>query len=208
MKPEPLAGYARLVYVADVEAEAKDPAMSTGMPSQSAIDKSNEKALAISTSSNADMLPSLIETYIKIEKPSQIVLAASGRCRREGALPARQRKRFGLAHLRAHRDPENVMIKRLALCIAAVAALAGCQAAAPSHALCRVRRILVDKDLAMVPGWNTRILNRREAQEGSSIALDDKTGVISLDPGVYHVIARLDRYLPRSEARCGGDREA
>jgi hypothetical protein len=74
MKELPVAGYARLANLADAEAETKDPAFTSGAPSQSAIDKSNAQSLAISTGSNADLIPSLIETYLKIEKPAQVVL--------------------------------------------------------------------------------------------------------------------------------------
>lgn len=36
-------------------------------------------------------------------------------------------------------------------------------------------------------GWNTRVFNRREVQEGPSIRLDPATGVVTLGPGVYHI---------------------
>ncbi|MCV7195553.1 hypothetical protein [Mycobacterium angelicum] len=41
----------------------------------------------------------------------------------------------------------------------------------------------------VVPGWNTRVFNTREVQEGQSISLDDKTGVVTLQPGRYHITA-------------------
>ena len=37
------------------------------------------------------------------------------------------------------------------------------------------------------PGWNVRVFNKTEAQEGSSIRFDAGTGIISLSPGVYHL---------------------
>ncbi|WP_445165413.1 hypothetical protein ACTXG7_15970 [Mycolicibacterium sp. Dal123E01] len=41
----------------------------------------------------------------------------------------------------------------------------------------------------MAAGWNTRVFNKREAEEGKSISLDDQTGVVTLKPGRYHVTA-------------------
>lgn len=41
----------------------------------------------------------------------------------------------------------------------------------------------------MVTGWNTRVFNRREVEEGKNISLDDQTGVVTLKPGRYHVTA-------------------
>lgn len=39
----------------------------------------------------------------------------------------------------------------------------------------------------MQPGWNVRVFNRTEAQQGSGIRRDPASGVVSLGPGVYHV---------------------
>jgi ABC-type amino acid transport substrate-binding protein len=39
----------------------------------------------------------------------------------------------------------------------------------------------------MQPGWNVRVFNRTESQQGSGIRRDPATGVVSLGPGVYHV---------------------
>lgn len=39
----------------------------------------------------------------------------------------------------------------------------------------------------MLPGWNVRVFNRTEAQQGSGIRRDPASGVISLGPGVYHI---------------------
>jgi hypothetical protein len=39
----------------------------------------------------------------------------------------------------------------------------------------------------ILPGWNVRVFNRTEAQQGSGIRRDPASGVISLGPGVYHV---------------------
>ncbi len=36
-------------------------------------------------------------------------------------------------------------------------------------------------------GWNARIFNRIEVQEGSNIRLDATTGTIVLEPGLYHI---------------------
>lgn len=36
-------------------------------------------------------------------------------------------------------------------------------------------------------GWNARVFNRTEVEVGSSIRRDDRTGVITLGPGVYHI---------------------
>jgi hypothetical protein len=41
----------------------------------------------------------------------------------------------------------------------------------------------------MVAGWNTRVFNKREVEEGKNISLDDQTGVVTLKPGRYHVTA-------------------
>jgi hypothetical protein len=41
----------------------------------------------------------------------------------------------------------------------------------------------------MVAGWNTRVFNKREVEEGTNISLDDQTGVVTLKPGRYHVTA-------------------
>lgn len=41
----------------------------------------------------------------------------------------------------------------------------------------------------MVPGWNTRVFNRREVEEGDHISLDDQTGVVTLKEGTYHITA-------------------
>lgn len=40
-----------------------------------------------------------------------------------------------------------------------------------------------------VRGWNTRVFNTQEVQEGQSISLDNKTGVVTLKPGRYHITA-------------------
>jgi hypothetical protein len=40
---------------------------------------------------------------------------------------------------------------------------------------------------AVESGWNTRVFNRAEVQEGSAIRCDPETGVITLGPGVYHI---------------------
>lgn len=37
------------------------------------------------------------------------------------------------------------------------------------------------------PGWNVRVFNKTEIEEGSSIRCDQTTGIISLNPGVYHI---------------------
>ncbi len=41
----------------------------------------------------------------------------------------------------------------------------------------------------MVAGWNTRVFNKKEVQEGENISLDDKTGVVTLKAGLYHMTA-------------------
>jgi hypothetical protein len=41
----------------------------------------------------------------------------------------------------------------------------------------------------MQPNWNIRIFNRIEVQEGSSIRLNQYSGVITLGPGIYHITA-------------------
>ncbi|MBB3603826.1 hypothetical protein FHT40_003487 [Mycolicibacterium sp. BK556] len=41
----------------------------------------------------------------------------------------------------------------------------------------------------MVAGWNTRVFNKREVEEGTHISLDDQTGVVTLKPGRYRVTA-------------------
>jgi hypothetical protein len=42
---------------------------------------------------------------------------------------------------------------------------------------------------AIAANWNTRIFDKREVQEGSRISLEDGTGIITLQPGLYHVTA-------------------
>lgn len=42
---------------------------------------------------------------------------------------------------------------------------------------------------AIAANWNTRVFDTREFQEGSRISLEDGTGVITLQPGLYHVTA-------------------
>jgi|GEM_PF-3114650 len=44
-----------------------------------------------------------------------------------------------------------------------------------------------DSQKRMEPGWCPRVFNRTEVQEGSSIACDPLSGVITLDRGVYHI---------------------
>jgi hypothetical protein len=41
----------------------------------------------------------------------------------------------------------------------------------------------------MVAGWNTRVFNKRETEEGDHISLDDQTGVVTLEAGDYHITA-------------------
>lgn len=41
----------------------------------------------------------------------------------------------------------------------------------------------------MVAGWNARVFNKREIQEGQSISLDDQTGVVTLTSGLYRITA-------------------
>jgi hypothetical protein len=41
----------------------------------------------------------------------------------------------------------------------------------------------------MVAGWNARVFNKKEVQEGQNISLDDRTGVVTLRAGLYHVTA-------------------
>ncbi|MDB4916782.1 MAG: hypothetical protein JWM95_4426 [Gemmatimonadetes bacterium] len=40
---------------------------------------------------------------------------------------------------------------------------------------------------ALQPGWNARVFNKTEVEEGSSIRFNATTGVISLSAGVYHI---------------------
>jgi hypothetical protein len=41
----------------------------------------------------------------------------------------------------------------------------------------------------MVAGWNTRVFNKREVEEGKNISLDGQTGVVTLKPGTYRITA-------------------
>jgi hypothetical protein len=41
----------------------------------------------------------------------------------------------------------------------------------------------------MVAGWNTRVFNKREVENGKNISLDDQTGVVTLKPGLYRITA-------------------
>jgi hypothetical protein len=41
----------------------------------------------------------------------------------------------------------------------------------------------------MVAGWNARVFNKREVEEGDHISLDDQTGVVTLQEGTYHITA-------------------
>jgi hypothetical protein len=40
-----------------------------------------------------------------------------------------------------------------------------------------------------VAGWNTRVFDKREVEEGKNISLDDQPGVVTLKPGRYHITA-------------------
>lgn len=44
-----------------------------------------------------------------------------------------------------------------------------------------------DKLVKVAGGWNPRIFNRTEVEEGSSIRFDARAGVLRLGPGVYHI---------------------
>ena len=41
----------------------------------------------------------------------------------------------------------------------------------------------------MVAGWNARVFNKKEVQEGENISLDERTGVVTLKAGLYHITA-------------------
>jgi hypothetical protein len=41
----------------------------------------------------------------------------------------------------------------------------------------------------MVAGWNARVFNKKEVQEGGDMSLDERTGVVTLRAGLYHVTA-------------------
>jgi hypothetical protein len=41
----------------------------------------------------------------------------------------------------------------------------------------------------VVAGWNTRVFNKKEVQQGGNISLDDQTGVVTLKAGLYHLTA-------------------
>jgi hypothetical protein len=41
----------------------------------------------------------------------------------------------------------------------------------------------------MVAGWNARVFNKKEVQQGGYISLDDRTGVVTLRSGLHHVTA-------------------
>jgi hypothetical protein len=76
----------------------------------------------------------------------------------------------------------------VAVALLAVAAASGCSrdASEPEYAV-YAEYSLTNKP--MVAGWNTRVFNKREVQEGDHISLDDKTGVVTLKRGDYHVTA-------------------
>ncbi|HEY5257865.1 MAG TPA: hypothetical protein VIJ12_05735 [Candidatus Baltobacteraceae bacterium] len=74
--------------------------------------------------------------------------------------------------------------------LAALCALVACPAAvaaAPADVAVYAEYSPASKVIAA--NWNTRIFDKREFQEGSRISLEDGTGVITLQPGLYHVTA-------------------
>jgi hypothetical protein len=75
----------------------------------------------------------------------------------------------------------------VAVAVLAVAA-AGCSrdVPAPEYAV-YAEYSLTNKP--MVAGWNTRVFNKRETEEGDHISLDDQTGVVTLEAGDYHITA-------------------
>ena len=41
----------------------------------------------------------------------------------------------------------------------------------------------------MVAGWDARVFNKKEVQEGENISLDERTGVVTLKAGLHHITA-------------------
>jgi hypothetical protein len=82
--------------------------------------------------------------------------------------------------------PVNVVLT-VAAALVLAATLAGCQSNASAARERAVYAEYSDDTKPMAIGWNTRIFNRREAQTGSTISLEDRTGVIALQPGTYHI---------------------
>lgn len=71
-----------------------------------------------------------------------------------------------------------------------VSAVAGCSSDGPAPT--NEYAVYAEYSLSnkpMVAGWNTRVFNTREVQEGQSISLDDQTGVVTLKAGRYHITA-------------------
>jgi hypothetical protein len=85
--------------------------------------------------------------------------------------------------------PAGSSVSVLAL-IAIALVTAGCgterDAPKPQYAVYAEHSLSND---AMVPGWNARVFNTREVQEGQSISLDEKTGVVTLEAGLYQITA-------------------
>lgn len=46
-----------------------------------------------------------------------------------------------------------------------------------------------DTTKKMQPGFNIRVFNRREVQQAASISCDTATGIVTLQPGLYHITA-------------------
>jgi hypothetical protein len=81
-------------------------------------------------------------------------------------------------------------IVSLALVVALIASVAACSrdqdAPAADYAV-YAEYSLTNKP--MVAGWNTRVFNKREVEEGDHISLDDQTGVVTLKEGLYRITA-------------------
>jgi hypothetical protein len=88
------------------------------------------------------------------------------------------------------RSRSIVSVVSVVALIASVAAVAACSrtqdSPAPDYAVYAEYSL---SNKPMVAGWNTRVFNKREIEEGKNISLDDQTGVVTLKPGLYHITA-------------------
>jgi hypothetical protein len=89
-----------------------------------------------------------------------------------------------MVHARSHLVARVVAVLGL---LALSSVLSACSSAVAAPAEYAVYAEHSDSNKPIVSGWNARVFNRKEVQSGTSISLDDKTGVVTLKPGLYHI---------------------
>lgn len=100
------------------------------------------------------------------------------------------RRRFAVGHHVVMIGSRSIMSVLTFALIAGTGAVTGCSRSDEPAA--RDFAVYAEYSLSskpMVAGWNTRIFNKREVEEGKNISLDDQTGVVTLKPGVYRISA-------------------